>query len=72
MEEEKTEKELYTYTYTDYKSKEIIFECVADDILEADKKYIDTTGHDPKKQNNIGCSISAKGGSASGGKEILN
>ena len=57
MENENPEKELYTYTYTDYKSKEIIFECIAEDILEADKKYMETTGNDPSKQNNIGCSI---------------
>lgn len=57
MEEEKVEKKLRTYTYADYKSKEVMFECVANDILEADKKYMDATGNDPSKQNNIGCSI---------------
>ncbi len=56
-EQGKTEKEFYSYSYFDYKSKEIVFECVAEDILEADKKYMEVTGSDPRKQNNIGCSI---------------
>ena len=35
----------------------LVFECVAKDILEADKNYEAATGKDPKKQNNIACSL---------------
>jgi len=34
----------------------IIFECVANNILEADKMYKEVVGKDPDKQNYIGCS----------------
>lgn len=36
---------------------EVIFECVAKDILEADKMYQEKTGKNPEKQTYIGCSI---------------
>jgi hypothetical protein len=49
---------LKKYTYTDNKTpnKNIIFECEAFDILEADKKYQEETKNNPNKQNHIGCS----------------
>lgn len=64
IENEKQEKELYKYIYVNNsKDREVVFECEAEDILEADKKYTAATGHDPRKQNNIGCSILNKDGS---------
>jgi len=47
----------YKYTYREYSTGNIVFECVAADIIEADKMYQMTTGKNPEKQNNIGCSI---------------
>ena len=50
--------ELKKYIYRDNSAEgEIIFECVAKDILEADKMYEEKTGKNPEKQNYIGCSI---------------
>jgi len=34
----------------------IIFECVANNILEADKMYQEKVGKNPEKQNYVGCS----------------
>ncbi|MBI2035570.1 MAG: hypothetical protein HYT12_02710 [Candidatus Liptonbacteria bacterium] len=47
----------YKYTYIDYKTKEIVFECVTDNILEADKQYEDAIGKNPAKQSGVGCAI---------------
>lgn len=52
------ESKLYQYTYVDKLDKDrLVFECVAKDILEADKNYELAIGKDPKKQNNIACSL---------------
>ncbi len=46
------------YTYCDNSAKgEVIFECVAENILEADKLYEAATGKNPEKQNHVGCSV---------------
>ena len=46
------------FTYRDNsKGGIIIFECLAENILEADKKYQEKTGNDPEKQMYVGCSI---------------
>lgn len=47
----------YTYNNTDISGHPIIFECDANDILEADKKYEEKVGRAPDKQNHISCSI---------------
>lgn len=52
-----SEGQLHKYTYRDALKDEVVFECVAKSIGEADKQYQETTGKDPSKQNNIGCSI---------------
>jgi len=50
--------ELRKYTYRDNSAgSEVVFECVAKDILEADELYQTKTGKNPEKQNHIGCSI---------------
>jgi hypothetical protein len=50
--------ELRKYTYRDNSAgSEVVFECVARDILEADKLYQEKTGKSPEKQNHIGCFI---------------
>lgn len=55
---EQKEKELKKYTYRDNSAGgKIIFECVASDILEADKLYEEETGKNPEKQPHVGCSI---------------
>ncbi len=55
---ENKEGELYKYTYVDKLDKDrVVFEFVAKDILKADKAYEEKTGKDPKKQNNIACSL---------------
>lgn len=53
------EKELKKYIYRDNRTNEhkTVFECVAEDILEADKRYEAATGHKPEKQSYIGCEI---------------
>jgi hypothetical protein len=52
------EKELCKYIYRDNSAGgEIIFECTARCILEADKLYEEKTGNNPEKQNHVGCSI---------------
>ncbi|MFC1598960.1 hypothetical protein ACFL2U_03075 [Patescibacteria group bacterium] len=55
------EKELRKYIYWDQskKPREIIFECNARGILEADKLYEKETGNDPEKQNYVGCEVGA-------------
>ena len=50
------------YIYTDHSEKDIsshkiILTCEAEDITEADKKYTEATGKDPRKQTYIGCQI---------------
>ena len=47
----------YKYTYREYSTRNIVFECVTTNIIEADKMYREATGKNPEKQNNIGCSI---------------
>ena len=54
----KKEGELRKFIYRDNSAnREVIFECIAKDILEADKLYEEKTGKNPEKQNNVGCSI---------------
>ncbi|MEK9175696.1 MAG: hypothetical protein AAB795_03865 [Patescibacteria group bacterium] len=49
---------LKKYTYQDnFDNRKIVFECIATDILEADKLYEKATGKNPEKQSNIGCSF---------------
>ncbi len=49
---------LRKYTYRDNSDgRKVVFECMANDILEADKLYEETTGNNPEKQSYIGCSI---------------
>lgn len=43
------------YVYTDNSKKEIVFVCEAENILEADKLYEETTGFNVVKQSYIGC-----------------
>jgi len=45
------------YIYTDNLKKEVVFECEAENILAADKKYEEKTGKNPVKQSFIGCQI---------------
>jgi len=45
-----------TYTYTNYHTGKVVFECIAQNIIEADTKYMEVTGKDPAKQNYVGCS----------------
>lgn len=55
---EQKETELKKYTYRDNSAGgKVVFECVAGDILEADKLYEEKTGKNPEKQPHIGCSI---------------
>ena len=49
---------LNKYTYRDKSAGDkVVFECVAKDILEADKMYQEKTGKNPEKQSYVGCSI---------------
>ncbi len=51
-------KELRKYTYRDNSAGgQIVFECIATGILEADKLYQEKTGKNPEKQPHVGCSI---------------
>lgn len=54
------EGQLHKYTYRDALKDEVVFECVAKNIEEADKQYQEKIGKDPSKQNNIGCSIKSR------------
>jgi hypothetical protein len=47
------------YTYRDNKTpdRDIVFECLANDILEADAMFKAETGKDPAKLNHIACSF---------------
>lgn len=47
------------YTYSDKRASpaKIVFECVAADILAADKLYREATKQDPVKQPYVGCEI---------------
>jgi len=50
--------ELRHFTYFNYlKKRELIFECDAKNILEADELYKKETGEDPAKQSNVGCTV---------------
>ncbi|HPL92898.1 MAG TPA: hypothetical protein PLB38_01280 [bacterium] len=50
--------ELRHFTYFDYfKNREVIFECDAKGILEADELYKKATGKDPAKQSDVGCTV---------------
>ncbi len=53
------EKKLKKYIYRDNRTAahNTVFECVAEDILEADKRYEVATGNKPEKQSYIGCEI---------------
>ena len=58
---ENKEVELKKYTYVDgNENRKVVFECLATDILEADKLYTEKTGKNPEKQNNILVSIEFK------------
>ncbi len=50
-------KKKYVYRNNSDNEHEIIFECEAEDILEADKLYKEKMGNDPAKQNFVGCEI---------------
>jgi hypothetical protein len=55
---ENMEKKKYRYTYRDNSAGgKIIFECVAESILDADEWYEKETGKNPEKQNHVGCSV---------------
>ena len=55
---EKKERQLYKFTYRDNSAGgKIIFECIAEKILDADKLYEAKTGKNPEKQNYVGCSV---------------
>lgn len=45
------------YQYTDHKCDTVIFECVADSLLGADKLYQTSMNVDPAKQFFVGVSI---------------
>jgi len=46
------------YVYRDNSAGGIVvFECEANDILEADLLYTKATRYDPSKQSHVGCSI---------------
>lgn len=47
------------FIYTDHSDipSKAVFECTAEDILEADKKYQAATGKNPEKQPYVGCEI---------------
>lgn len=50
--------ELRHFTYFNYlKNREVIFECDAKGILEADELYKKETGKDPAKQSDVGCTV---------------
>lgn len=57
MEATELEKAMKTYIYKDYKTNKIVFQCQANNILEADKLYEAATGHNIVKQPYIGCYI---------------
>ncbi len=55
---ENKEKKLYKFTYRDNSAGgKVIFECVAESILDADQRYEAETGKNPEKQNHVGCSV---------------
>lgn len=46
------------FTYVNYlKNREVIFECEAKNILEADELYKKAIGKDPAKQSDVGCTV---------------
>ena len=51
---------MHKFSYTDRSkttTQKVVFECYADNILEADKLYTVATGCKPEKQGHIGCYI---------------
>ena len=53
---EREEGQPQKFVYVDYnKNREVIFECVAKSINEADAAYQEKTGQNPSKQNHVGC-----------------
>ncbi|MFA5413190.1 MAG: hypothetical protein WC348_01445 [Patescibacteria group bacterium] len=55
---ENKEKKFHKFTYRDNSAGgKVIFECVAESILDADKRYEAETGKNPEKQNHVGCSV---------------
>jgi hypothetical protein len=55
---ENKERKLYRFTYRDNSAgRKVIFECVAESILDADKWYELETGKNPDKQPHIGISV---------------
>lgn len=47
------------YTYSDKRSAPAkpVFECIAENILDADKLYREATKQDPVKQPYVGCEV---------------
>jgi hypothetical protein len=43
------------FVYTDHLTEEMVFECLASSILEADKLYKEETEQDVSKQCHVGC-----------------
>ncbi|MBI2474928.1 hypothetical protein HYV69_00690 [Candidatus Uhrbacteria bacterium] len=51
-------RKLRKFVYRDNSDgRKVIFECVTESILDADKMYEEKTGKDPEKQPHVGCSI---------------
>lgn len=58
METIPTNENLKKFIYRDnFKNREIVFECFAKDILEADKLFEEMTGLNIVKNSNIACEI---------------
>jgi hypothetical protein len=52
------QEELKKYIYRDNTAaSQILFECTAKNILEADKMYQEKTGQKPEQQGHVGCSV---------------
>ena len=50
------------YKYTDHKNgNNIVFECDAESILDADKLYQEKIGKHPQKQAYVGCEVISNG-----------
>ena len=55
---EKLNENLRKFIYQDnHDNRKIIFECLAENINEADKLYEEKTGIKPEKQSHIACEI---------------
>jgi hypothetical protein len=58
IERQENASEKREFIYIDYnKNKEIVFQCVATDILEADRLYEEKFNINPIEQTHIGCAI---------------